>query len=654
MGFNIGQLASIAGQLMVVAGSVLVATGYGAPFGYMLIVAGGALTAVTADAWEKKPDSPAMSGHRMNTRSSRQPLKLIYGKSEVGCNKTFYHVNNPYLHIVCEIGEGVIDGIVRADGSIYNTTATQLPYSNPPLVYLDEKLWTEYFFYGTFANGRPDTEDITYPVYMEFFDGSSSQNVCATLQAATGGTWDQPLRHTAYLYIRLLFNFEVFKKEPDITTIISGLECVDPIAATTAWTDNPALHAYDIITRSSQRGGLGVPAAKIHLASLEASRDYCTKGWKCNFPVGEQRPVADNLDQILGTFRGTMIYSEGVFKILYMDTVANHYEAVIPSFDESDTVAGSLSITMPDISERYNAVRVTYLDQTKNYKPNDYTFSSNTDVAADGDYREIALSLYGITDINLVQKMANYILERNRLRTSVSVTLGERAKRLEPNDLFYLTHSMPGWTNQLLRVQTATINSDDTVSISALNEAATLYDDTYNITASDYSTTDLLDPSAPPPEVSNVVLTETVYAYRLRSGSRLDVTFDLPANYPWFEHVEVWTSQDNTTWAHQFNARESFSIDPVEEGKTYYVKLVSCNVFGTRARFSSAPSYSKYIDGKSDTAPTSLSSLTAVLQGWALNLYADRLSDDDIEVYEYRLGYLERCRISCSAAQPES
>ena len=112
---------------------------------------------------------------------------------------------------------------------------------------------------------------------------------------------------------------------------------------------------------------------------------------------------------------------------------------------------------MPDISERYNAVRVTYLDQYKNYKPNDFTLAPEAAVTVDGDYREMAVSLFGLTDINLVQKMANYLLERNRLRTMLSVTLGERAKRLEPNDLFYYSHEMPGWEDQLFRVQSATI-----------------------------------------------------------------------------------------------------------------------------------------------------------------------------------------------------
>jgi hypothetical protein len=147
-----------------------------------------------------------------------------------------------------------------------------------------------------------------------------------------------------------------------------------------------------------------------------------------------------------------------------------------------------------------------------------------------------------------------------------------------------------------------------------------------------------LDPNTTPPEVLLVTLTETVYAYRLRSQSRLDVAFTPPANYPWFEHVEVWVSTDNANWNHQFNAKEDFSIDPVEEGKTYFVKLVTVNVFGTKIEFSIAPKYSKFIDGKSDTVPSSLAGLQAVITETALNLYADRLTDDDIELYEYRLG----------------
>jgi hypothetical protein len=616
------KLANVVGSLLTLAGGIVSAAGY--PYiGIPMIVAGGALCAVTADAWEAeaKRESPAFGGHRMNVRSSRQPVKLIYGEVEVGVNKTFYHLSNPYLHIICEIGEGTLSGIKREDGSIYSTTATALPSSNPPLVYMDEELWTTY-------GGN---------VYMEWFDGASDQAICSTLQTVSAGLWDQTLPYTSYLYVRLKFDMDYFKQEPTITIVMRGLEVLDPIASTTDWSDNPVLHAYDLITRPSQRGGLGVVSTKMDLTSLETARDYCTaKGWKCNYPIGEQRPVADNLDQITGTYRGTIIYSDGKFKFRFMDY---NYESVQMALTESDIIAGSLQVAMPDISERYNAIRITYLDALKNYKANDFVLSSEADVTADGDYRELAMTLYGLSDINLVQKMANYFLERNRLRKIITFVAGERTKLLEPNDLITLTHSMPGWTANLMRVQSATINPDETVTLSCVDESPTLYDDIYNIGNTDYFNTNLLNPNTPPPEVTGVTITETVYEFRLRSQSRIDVTFTAPADYPWLEHVEVWVSQDNATWTHQFNTKSSFSIDPVEEGVTYYIKLITVNIFGTRDDFDSAPIFSKLIDGKSDSIPSSLSSLTAIITGTALNLYADRLTtESDIELYEFRMG----------------
>ena len=129
---------------------------------------------------------------------------------------------NPYLYIICEIGEGLISGIVREDNTTYSTIATELPSDNPPLVYLDDILWTDY-------------NDL---VYMEFFSGTSSQNACSTLVNATDGLaleWDQTLRHTAYIMLRLEYDRDQFNGEPEVTVKIRGLEIYDPISSVTAY-----------------------------------------------------------------------------------------------------------------------------------------------------------------------------------------------------------------------------------------------------------------------------------------------------------------------------------------------------------------------------------------------------------------------------------
>jgi len=303
---------------------------------------------------------------------------------------------------------------------------------------------------------------------------------------------------------------------------------------------------------------------------------------------------------------------------------------------EADVIADSLRIA-DDFNDRPNAVKATYLDPANNYKPNDYVLSDPVAVAAEGDYRERTVDFLGLTEPGLVQKMCAYTLERARLMKKISFAAGERAMALEPFDLIRLTHSRPGWINKTLRVLSPAIGGSHTVSLALIDEATTLYDDAYNLSEQDYHETTLIDPSAAPPDVISASLSEEVYYYRSRSFTRLLVAFSPPANYPWFDHVEVWVSTDGTNYRHQFNASSNCSLDPVNEGVTYYMQLRCVNVFGTRQPEDGCVVLSHAVLGKT-SAPTNLTALTAIPAGDTVILAANPVSDPDIVGYEVRIG----------------
>lgn len=628
---------SVAGQILSMALGVA-GFAVGGPGGTALVLVGMGVAFASSVAAKPDAQSPTQTGRDLNVRASRQPIKLVYGEATVPVNKTFYHVANPYLHIVCELGEGEIDGIVREDGTVYTTTGSELPRSNPPLVYLDGKLWTEYVYYGIHSNLRIDIDDVHYPVYMEFFNGSASQGVCSTLSTASGGKWDQALRRTAYLYLRLEYSQQCWQGEPDVTARVRGLRVYDPIADTTAWTENPALCAYDYMTRSAQRGGIGVAAARVGETALDAAIDYCTaKGWTCNLAVSEQAAVGDNIAHILACFRGDIIYSENLFKLRFRDL---NYETVAMDLTEADVLVSggksSLRIRQPE-GLRPNTVRATWMPALRKNKAEDYVFPDAAAVAADGDVREEAVALYGVDELALVQKLCAYTLERLRLNRESGATVRERAMVLEPLDLVTLTHSLPGWDEQVLRVTALGISGDHKVALSMIEEDATFYDDAYNLTPQNWHDTTLIDPTAEPPDVINAAIAEESYDFRLRAFTRLNVTFDPPADYPWFKHAEVWISTDQgTTFKFMFAATISFSLDPVEEGTTYQVLLRTVNVFGKAQN--GGVLLSRNVVGRSATVPDSLDSITAIVTAGALNLYGERVNDPDIELYEFRLG----------------
>jgi hypothetical protein len=602
-------------------GAIISAAGY-APLGMAIMAVGGVLAGTAKMHIDQKPAHDP--GYQYNTRSSRQPLPLIYGAQTVGVNKTFYHVQKQHLNVICEIGEGEIAGIEREDGTVYEDVDDWLPSENAPLVYLEGRLWTKY------PAGL---------VAMKLYRGTNSQPVCGALKVASDEKWNDALRYTAYLYVRLEYDRQAFATgEPEVTVRVHGLKLAYPAFG---WSDNAALCAHDHLVRSSQRGGMGFPADLVAAEELSDAVDYCAaRGWKCNLTINVQQAAADNNRLITVLFRGDWIYTGGKLRLRYRDL---SYETPVMDLTEDDIIANagksSLAVRQPDITERPSAVRATYRPKLRRGKVDDFVLAPKSIVETDGEIRELSLTLVGFDSVRDVRRMSNYYLERERLNRQAICTVRERGAALEPLDLVRITHSMPGWENFLMRVLAVSISGQNTVSLHLIEEDEIFYDDVFNITDEAWDDTTLLDPHEEPPDVINAALEEEQYHFRGRAFTRLNCTFSPPANYPWFDHVQVWVRIGTTgAYRHQFNAAESFTIDPVEENQAYYVRLRTVNVLGRVQSDANAVLLSTSVVGRSATVPKSLTSITAIVTNGALNVYGERVDDPDVELYEFRLG----------------
>ncbi|GAF72362.1 unnamed protein product, partial [marine sediment metagenome] len=114
------------------------------------------------------------------------------------------------------------------------------------------------------------------------------------------------------------------------------------------------------------------------------------------------------------------------------------------------------------------------------------------------------------------------------------------------------------------------------------------------------------------------------------------ITFEPPGNYPWFSHCEVWRSWDNSTWEYLYNVNTAFTIDPVEEKVTYYLRLRPVSIYGVKRPLDQSTTLIEAVQGKT-SQPLSMLSLTAVPTELGINLYASKVDDPDIELYEFRL-----------------
>jgi len=573
----------------------------------------------------------ANNPHLASTSSNDFLMKLLYGECRVGGNEVFRGVSgndNQYLHIVWVAGEGPVEGVKEVDGV--------------KQIFLDDQLYTDF-------------GDL---VHVEEFTGTADQTVNATLQAAFP-EFQEPMRYSAGLYVRFKWDRDRLNTKPNITAVYQGLKLFDPHAGGDAvYSNKPALAGYDMLTRPSTRGGLGldvwhgpVPGSpKITTSFVDDAADYCTtKGWTCNMPVYEDAAFSDNFSLVMACMRGAVVNSAGTYKMLFRDL---NYESVVMSFTD-DHIAmdergvSTLEIESGSVFDLPNAIRVVYYNEEGSssgkfkYQLDDFVDTIDDGLSSDGDYREKEIQLYGLTSLDKVKAMANYYKERWRNAYLVRFQTGDRAMVLEPMDLIQVTSTYTGWTQKKLRVLQPPYEAESRmVQMVCIFEDVDFYDDVYNPGFIDFYETSLLSPNAAVPSVINTSVTERVYYYRGRSFTRLEIEFDPPpvTSYPYWDHAEVYVKVgESGAYVHRTNSSTDYEIDPVQEGETYYIKLRSVNVFGAKEDFDSAALLSRTVIGKTES-PSDLSSITAAANGDTVSIFADPVADPDIEGYEIRVG----------------
>ena len=562
-----------------------------------------------------KTDRGKRPGIQLNTCDSQKELAVVYGRSRItDLNRVFTGLSgadNESLHLVYNVCEGPIEGIRQIAG------VDQL--------FLDDRIYTEF---GS-------------AVYYEFFTGTATQAVCSTLHAACP-EWNLANRYTAYLYLRIQFDTNKFQGLPQVSVEVEGLKCYNPATEVTEYTRNPALHALDFLTRSSSRGGLGIDSARIDEDSITGTAAYCTaKGWTCDLNISDNQAVIDNLKNIMATYRGTLIYSDMIFKMKYRDL---NYESSVMDITEDDIVASpksTLRIKQPDIFDTPNTLRMKYPNEETKYKMDDFCFPDNAAIISDGYQREETINLSGVCSLQNVQKMANYFLERMRINKETSFTGRRRLMSLEPFDIIRLTHSRPGWVNKYFRVEEArALMQGSTVALALTEEDEAFYDDVYNLASHNAYTTTLPDPRSSIPNVTNVTQSEEVYDFRGRSFTRWKINFSPPATtrYPWWDGADIYLQVAGGDWKFMAsNVRSDYQVDPVQEGVFYQLCIVSVSIFGSRQYFGEGLTISTTIKGKS-AIPSDVTNFTATAAGNVVTFNADPVTDPDVVGYEIRMG----------------
>lgn len=538
----------------------------------------------------------------LNGSNVGQAYPLIYGTIRMEPNLCYAgqaDANNNHLWTVWNFGEGEVNGIKQV------ASVDQL--------FVDDTIYT------AFGSKLSHT----------FYAGSSTQTYDASMAAAIS-EWTENKRYTAYLVLKLIFDSDLYHGLPEVAAILEGLKLYDLRTGTTAFSDNIVLCLYDYITNT--RYGLGMNSSKIHEASWIIAAEYCDlKGWTYNRAIGIKEKSGDIVDDMLKHFRGSFDWYDGFLRLNFADL---NYQVSLFDLDDSllhQTEDGKLdiSVTQPGIFSRPDAIRVDYTDPDAGYVENEIIIGDQ--------YGNINnFSLAGCADRDMASQLAMYELERLQLDRKISVKGRGQLFQLSPGDPITVNLDWFGITDQAMRVYGVGLK-EDMVMVELKFDDINLYDDDYNIVVSSAYACSLPDPNDPPPSVESPSIAEELYSFLLKTYTRLNVAFSAPSNYPWFKEVEVHRSFDDVTYDHLFNVNTDFTIEPAEQGATYYILLRSVNVYGVKQSLASAYKLTRTVLGL-DTAPSSLTGIFAIANDNTVTIYGNKLTDPEIEVYEFRLG----------------
>lgn len=424
------------------------------------------------------PDLPEKEGLALQRAGSDINIPVVYGTRMVGGIRVDLNVSdsaggllNENCHALYVFCHGEIDSFV------------------------------EFFFNDVSWNDKRFEKDGVKMFTVQTALGTDTQT------PLSGGTvfnrWDTAQSHYKGLAIAL-FTFKqdpeatIWNGEPQVTAIIRGKKCLDFVTATTAYTENPAVHMYDYI--KSTVYGLGLADSEIDVASLTAVRAIanttetatvdtqvcevvngvyvCTgspaavvqfKRFSNNTIIDTSRTLFENLQELALPFRGFFPDSDGRIK------VGTEIEGDPVFAFNADNIASSITSTTPSIRERFNRVVVRFPNVANKYKMDECFYPAASDpiyaqwLAEDNNLplEKVVTADYTVYKAEALQ-LAELIAKVSRNAETVQFTATAEAMQVDVGDIISITEENRGWIAKEFRVSDIEYREDYYVNISAI------------------------------------------------------------------------------------------------------------------------------------------------------------------------------------------
>lgn len=490
-------------------------------------------------------------GALRNTRSNEIPVPLVYGECRVAGNIIY---SSPLTG-----GTTVYQFIAVSEG----------PINAIESVRFNDQVWSNF-------------PGCSYTAYL----GTSTQNV-----DSRGSDDVKGLRYTAYLAI----TFEASEKLPNIPTVTSVVEGLKVETwAESAWsgssyTKNPAACIRDYLLRAKEVGGAGLTSADVDDTSFGEVYDTCEvlvsdndggtePRYELNYVIDTRRSVLDNLQDMLATFGGYLVFKAGKLHLGVKKSAS-----VDHTFSMSNIKSESFSYGYIPKENQANRVGVQYLDINQgDVKPiawvDDYEDQVSRGII------EKVYPMLGIGRFSQAARMAWQILYDLKINPIFcNFESGINALDVEPGDIFQLSHDVPVWTNKQFMIAAVQETAEDELAISGIAFNTSIYNDGYGSGIVNYSYGSPPSQYDPPPDVTN---------FSVEISKRTDLYFRWDRPSPALESmIRNYEIREGTTWATGFIVATlaanqfSYRMPILAAGtRTFHIKAIShMGIYSTNA-----------------------------------------------------------------------
>jgi hypothetical protein len=303
--------------------------------------------------------------------------------------------------------------------------------------------------------------------------GAPGQTADAGMIANFPGTWTSNHKATgiAYLVVELDYDQDAFTGGiPSVSAVVRGMKCFDPRTSTTAWTENPALHARALATHALA-GNLPTnciddPACVIaaNLCDTSAtytvgSANYVRPLYTSGYAFSVDRKPMDGITDLCQAMGGGWVWSDGALRLN-----AGGYRTPNPgTLDETwltDDDAVQIQVGYQRAS-LVNTITGSFADKFQDYvsvplprlSPSAYTL-------ADGATLSQSIQYSAVTFSGQAQYISSCLLRRQRQGLVVKLRCNFRAWQDEVYDVRNVTLSRFGWVNKPFEVIKDTQTAD--------------------------------------------------------------------------------------------------------------------------------------------------------------------------------------------------